>query len=43
MTGFVPVMWLVWGVIVVILLALKLYSGRLSRDEDGSTRPGFGI
>jgi hypothetical protein len=33
MTGFVPVMWLVWGVIVVILLALKLYSGRLSRDE----------
>jgi len=34
MTGYVPVMWMVWGVLVVIMLALKMYSGRLSRDED---------
>ena len=34
MTGFVLVMWAVWGVLVLILLALKIYTGRLSRDED---------
>ena len=34
MTGFVPVMWAVWGVLVVVMLALKVYSGRLTRDED---------
>lgn len=34
MTGFVVIMWAIWGVLVVMLLALKLYTGRLSRDED---------
>jgi hypothetical protein len=34
MQGFVPIMWSVWGVLVVLVLALKIYSGRLSRDED---------
>jgi hypothetical protein len=34
MTGFVPVMWGVWAVLVAITLGLKLYIGRLSRDED---------
>lgn len=34
MQGFVPIMWSVWGAIVVVLIALKLYSGRLTRDED---------
>ncbi|HEY1902606.1 MAG TPA: hypothetical protein VGG56_09265 [Terracidiphilus sp.] len=34
MTGIVPVMWSVWGGLVCIMLALKIYSGRLSRDED---------
>jgi hypothetical protein len=34
MTGIVPVMWAVWGVLVLIMLALKIYSGRLTRDED---------
>lgn len=34
MTGFVPVMWAVWGVLVLIMLVLKMYSGRLTRDED---------
>jgi len=34
MTGFVPVMWAIWGVLVVAMLALKVYTGRLSRDED---------
>jgi hypothetical protein len=27
-------MWAVWGVLVLIMLALKIYSGRLTRDED---------
>jgi hypothetical protein len=34
MQGFVPVMWSVWGAVVVLLVALKIYSGRLTRDED---------
>jgi hypothetical protein len=34
MQGFVPIMWSVWGAVVVALIALKIYSGRLSRDED---------
>lgn len=34
MQGFVPVMWSVWGAVVLALIALKVYSGRLSRDED---------
>ena len=34
MTGFVPVMWAIWGVLVVVMLALKIYSGRLSRNEE---------
>jgi len=34
MQGFVPVMWSVWGVLVLLVLALKIYSGRLTRDED---------
>jgi hypothetical protein len=34
MTGFVPVMWAIWGVLVAVMLALKIYSGRLTRDED---------
>jgi hypothetical protein len=34
MTGFVPIMWAAWGVLVFITLALKIYTGRLSRDED---------
>jgi type VI protein secretion system component VasF len=34
MTGFVPVMWMIWGALVLIMLALKVYNDRLSRDED---------
>ncbi len=34
MTGFVPIMWAVWGVLVVIMLALKIYSGKLTQNED---------
>jgi nucleoside recognition membrane protein YjiH len=34
MQGFVPVMWSVWGVLVLLVVALKIYSGRLTRDED---------
>jgi hypothetical protein len=34
MSGFVPLMWVVWAVLVLIVLALKIYSDRLSRDED---------
>jgi len=34
MQGFVPIMWSVWGVLVLLVLVLKIYSGRLTRDED---------
>ncbi|MGD0786753.1 MAG: hypothetical protein ABR898_02130 [Terracidiphilus sp.] len=34
MTGFVPVMWSVWGALVLLVILLKVYSGRLTRDED---------
>ena len=34
MTGFVPVMWSVWGVLVVLLAAISLYVSRLTRDEE---------
>ncbi|MGA3069296.1 MAG: hypothetical protein ABSD43_03680 [Terracidiphilus sp.] len=34
MTGFVPVMWAVWGVLVLLVICLKIYAGRLTRDED---------
>jgi hypothetical protein len=34
MAGLVPVMWTVWGALVVIMLALKIYTGTLTRDED---------
>lgn len=34
MTAIAPVMWAVWGVLVVLMLALKIYTGKLSRDED---------
>jgi ribosomal 50S subunit-associated protein YjgA (DUF615 family) len=27
-------MWAVWGAIILIMLALKIYNGRLTRDED---------
>ena len=31
---FVPVMWSVWGLTVLILAALILYRSRLARDEE---------
>jgi hypothetical protein len=31
---FVIVMWAVWGALVVIMAAIYLYRGRLTRDED---------
>ena len=34
MQGFVPIMWSVWGAVVLVLAGLKVYCGRLSRDED---------
>ncbi len=34
MTGFVPIMWAVWGVVVVITLGLKIYTGKLAQNED---------
>jgi hypothetical protein len=34
MTGFVPVMWSIWGVLVVLLAAVNLYQSRLARDEE---------
>jgi hypothetical protein len=34
MTGFIPVMWSVWGGLVLLVICLKIYGGRLTRDED---------
>jgi hypothetical protein len=34
MTGFAPIMLSVWGALVLILVAIKMYVSRLSRDED---------
>lgn len=31
---FVLWMWVLWGVLVLAFLALKIYTGRLTRDED---------
>lgn len=32
--SFVPVMWAIWGILVVLLAALFVYRSRLTRDED---------
>jgi len=34
MQAFVPIMWSVWGAVVLLFIALRIYAGRLSRDED---------
>ena len=34
MTGMVPIMWTVWGALVLLMLLLKIYNDRLPRDED---------
>lgn len=34
MTGLVPVIWTIWGAFVLVLIALKIYTLRLTRDED---------
>lgn len=31
---FVPWMWGIWGALVLTYLILRMYAGRLSRDED---------
>jgi hypothetical protein len=30
----VPLMWSVWGALVLLLIILKFYNARLTRDED---------
>ncbi len=34
MTGFVPIMWALWGVCVLLLIGLNLYRSSLTRDEE---------
>jgi hypothetical protein len=34
MTGFVPTMWLIWGVLALVVAGLKIYSNSLSQNED---------
>jgi putative Mn2+ efflux pump MntP len=34
MTGFVSVMWSVWGALVLLVVGLKVYMSSLARDED---------
>lgn len=31
---FVPIMFSVWGALLLLFIALKLYAARLARDED---------
>ncbi len=31
---FVPVMWAIWGLTVLLMVAMFLYRSRLSRDEE---------
>ena len=33
MTKLVPAMWSVWGVLVLMVIVLKLYLGKLTQDE----------
>ena len=33
--GFVPVMWSVWGAFVLLFIVVKIFTGQLTRDEDG--------
>ncbi len=34
MTGIAPVMWSVWGACVLLFILVKLFTGRVARDED---------
>jgi hypothetical protein len=34
MTGFVPMMWMIWGALVLLTLVVKIFNDRLSRNED---------
>jgi len=34
MTGFAPVMWSVWGAFVLLFIVVKIFTGRVARDED---------
>jgi hypothetical protein len=42
MTGFVPVMWSVWGGFVVLLIAVNLYASRLAKYEEDQIFLGEG-
>ena len=43
MTGFVPVMWSIWGLLVLFLAAVNLYASRLARDEEDQIFLGEGF
>ena len=34
MSGFAPVMWSVWGALVLLFIVVKIFTGRVARDED---------
>lgn len=34
MTGIAPVMWSVWGGILLLFILVNVYAGRVSRDEE---------
>ena len=34
MTGFVPVMWMVWGVLALLVAGLRLFAASLSKNEE---------
>ena len=34
MTGFATIMWVIWGIFVATMVTLKIYTGKLSQNED---------
>ena len=34
MTGFVPLMWTVWGVLIALLAGVSVYSSHLAKNEE---------
>ena len=34
MTGFVPLMWAVWGVLILLFAGVSLYSSHLAKNEE---------
>ena len=43
MTGIAPVMWTIWGALIVLLVAVNMFQARLGRDEEDQIFLGEGF